>query len=493
MCTFGVLGLSCEAPAAPKPPGFHTRRALLGPEDFVSAQLEATRKHQALVQAIPTVLDVQSAWSLLLHCATARANSGPDVVLSFARAHDAGVWQCLRAVLRIQDTSEEVARLSASLPPAVGGLGLRSAVRTSAAAHWASWASWPKSNWPRSKFAEVEQMVFALFLFFFVFFSFCLCLSVTFLFLLRLLSHLTLHFLLWGRPGFTRQLFQTCTFQDPTASNTTKIPRKDPQERERRMNIVAGEGKKKREILGPTFRSPHPSEPPPPPFGAPLSQGLFGPPPFGAHSVWSQNSTSRNWQKSQVPSWPALTAGLRLLRESPSSTSRGWLATRSGQSRAEAVPNNVGFTTVFTVKKGHVEVPQWRAAGVAFSALPFSPLTRFQPALFRVLLQRRLALPFPLTLRSCRRGFAVESAAAWSREAGARVGTNLFVRDMDSGVPKGRDNRRLEVVALHWCLQCKATENPPGERLTEMVWLSGARRRKEQTYPEFVQPRAVPG
>ena len=24
MCTFGVLGLSCEAPAAPKPPGLHT-------------------------------------------------------------------------------------------------------------------------------------------------------------------------------------------------------------------------------------------------------------------------------------------------------------------------------------------------------------------------------------------------------------------------------------------------------------------------------------
>ena len=24
LCTFGVLGLSCEAPAAPKPPGFHT-------------------------------------------------------------------------------------------------------------------------------------------------------------------------------------------------------------------------------------------------------------------------------------------------------------------------------------------------------------------------------------------------------------------------------------------------------------------------------------
>ena len=82
-------------------------------EDFVSAQLEATtRKHQALLQAIPTVFDVQSAWSLLLHC------GWPDVVLFFARAHDEGVWQCLCAVLRIPDTScEEVVRLSASLFP----------------------------------------------------------------------------------------------------------------------------------------------------------------------------------------------------------------------------------------------------------------------------------------------------------------------------------------------------------------------------------------
>ena len=42
----------------------------------------------------------------------------------------------------------------------------------------------------------------------------------------------------------------------------------------------------------------------------------------------------------------------------------------------------------------------------------------------------------------------MESAAAWvCREAGARVATNLFVRDMDLGVPNGWDSRRLEVVA----------------------------------------------
>ena len=40
---------------------------------------------------------------------------------------------------------------------------------------------------------------------------------------------------------------QTCTFEGPSASNTTQIPREDPQEREDRMNIVAG-GEKSEKI-----------------------------------------------------------------------------------------------------------------------------------------------------------------------------------------------------------------------------------------------------
>ena len=75
--------------------------------------------------------------------------------------------------------------------------------------------------------------------------------------------------------------------------------------------------------------------------------------------------------------------------------------------------------------------------------------------LFRVLLPRRLQLPLPLTARACRcgcslgalghhraacarggvlgrRGCAVESVAARiCREAGGRVATNVFVRDLD--------------------------------------------------------------
>ena len=77
----------------------------------------------------------------------------------------------------------------------------------------------------------------------------------------------------------TREL-QTCTFQGPGASNTTKIPRKDPQERERRMKIVVGEG-----IESAKFWAPHHSGPPfgAPPFGAhPFGAPPFGAPPFGA-------------------------------------------------------------------------------------------------------------------------------------------------------------------------------------------------------------------
>ena len=97
-------------------------------------------------------------------------------------------------------------------------------------------------------------------------------------------------------------------------------------------------------------------------------------------------------------------------------------------------------------------------------------MTRIESPLFRVLLQRRLRLPLPLSKRMCgsghsidsfgrhraacsrtgvlgRRGFAVESAAARvCREAGGRVATNMFVRNLDLGVPRAADNRRLEVV-----------------------------------------------
>ena len=108
--------------------------------------------------------------------------------------------------------------------------------------------------------------------------------------------------------------------------------------------------------------------------------------------------------------------------------------------------------------------------GVAFSAIPSSPLTRIDTPLFCVLLLRRLHLLLSPSSRFCRcgrpldpcghhraacaqagvlgrRGYAVESAAARiCREFGARVTTNIFVRDLDLGAPIA-DARRLGVVA----------------------------------------------
>ena len=90
-----------------------------------------------------------------------------------------------------------------------------------------------------------------------------------------------------------------------------------------------------------------------------------------------------------------------------------------------------------------------------FVVLPTCRHSTFDPQVFRVLLRRRLRLPLPLSSRSCRcgrlldplghhragcseavvlgkRGYRLEKAAEQvCREAGARVSSNVYVRDMD--------------------------------------------------------------
>ena len=100
-----------------------------------------------------------------------------------------------------------------------------------------------------------------------------------------------------------------------------------------------------------------------------------------------------------------------------------------------------------------------------------SSLTRTEPALFRVLLQRRSCPPVapcqpylpvwpssrrlwppPCSVREMwgagekRVRFGKAPVGGSAERAGARVATNQFVRDLDLGVPNANDNRRLEVV-----------------------------------------------
>ena len=117
----------------------------------------------------------------------------------------------------------------------------------------------------------------------------------------------------WGpKPGLhtTARELQTRTFERPSASNTTKIQRKDLQEREKRIKFPAGERKQKREILGlPPFG---PFGPPPlraPTLRTPLGPHPFGPPPLRAPTPSGPHQKKKNWPNAVWPNsvnknWP---------------------------------------------------------------------------------------------------------------------------------------------------------------------------------------------
>ena len=113
--------------------------APIGHPVFVAAQLSAVAEH-------PLMPDLQSAWLLLLHCAGARATYflrvvNPEAALDYATLHDERMWSCLCRLLDMSpNLCDCVAKQCATLPLVLGGLGLRSAVRTRLPAHWASWA-----------------------------------------------------------------------------------------------------------------------------------------------------------------------------------------------------------------------------------------------------------------------------------------------------------------------------------------------------------------
>ena len=118
----------------------------LGDVDFVEAQLtKKLAEHTVFLERIPLLADVQSAWSLLLHCAGGRANYllrvvRPELVETFAAGHNAGLWECFKRILKLDFDVDSTVKYISSLQLAMGGLGLRSASRTSESAYWASWA-----------------------------------------------------------------------------------------------------------------------------------------------------------------------------------------------------------------------------------------------------------------------------------------------------------------------------------------------------------------
>ena len=159
-----------------------------------------------------------------------------------------------------------------------------------------------------------------------------------------------------------------------------------------------------------------------------------------------------------TPDWKALAGGLRPGTEErerePCQVSHGW--------------QKVASESVHEHHRVNVVWPQLSPSERALVRSRSGPLSSVP---FTALLLRRLRLPLPFTVCTCRCGrpldafghhraacstggllgrrrFAAESAIGlkfW--EGGARVSTNVMVRDLDSASPHRSDLRRLEVVA----------------------------------------------
>ena len=130
------------------PDGIRILGTPVGTDEYVRAHADrCLEEEQRLREAIPRVADLQYAWQILLQCVGPRCHHflrtiPPCQTAEYTQRHDEGMWHTLTALLGhpagLREGSE-TARGTTTLPFRLGGLGLRSAVRMSRAAYWASW------------------------------------------------------------------------------------------------------------------------------------------------------------------------------------------------------------------------------------------------------------------------------------------------------------------------------------------------------------------
>ena len=109
---------------------------------------ERISKEQHSWRAIAWVPDLQCAWQILLQCAGPRCHHylrtlPPSQSDWYARHHDEGMMLAMEQLLGGlpgDEVQQAEAKMIATMPMRLGGLGLRSADRMAHAAYWASWA-----------------------------------------------------------------------------------------------------------------------------------------------------------------------------------------------------------------------------------------------------------------------------------------------------------------------------------------------------------------
>ena len=228
-----------------------------------------------------------------------------------------------------------------------------------------------------------------------------------------------------------------------------------------------------------------------------------------------------------APPWTALADGLATGEASHfGDAARGW------QQAACASLDQRPLETLLSDLDGASRALLLSQAGpggsLALTALPTREEFTLQDDTFRCVLLRRLRLPLPLEARACRCGGALDelgdhraacptagvlvrracplerAAARICREAGARVATNVFLRDSNLGLPL-TDGRRLEVVAhglpafggvqvavdvtLVSPLRRDGSSRSRADHEPGLALRTAAERKHRVTYPEFQRAR----
>ena len=170
-----------------------------------------------------------------------------------------------------------------------------------------------------------------------------------------------------------------------------------------------------------------------------------------------------------TPNWEALADGLR-----PDHRNRSGSLAKSATSRRNSLQRRCTNTTASMwcgpncLPMSLVRSQSGPLSSVPFTVMPMHRVSKLDSEPFRVLLLRRLPLPFTVCTCRCghpfdafghhraaystggllgRRGFAaVSTIAQIFREGGARVSTNVMVSDFDVAPPHRSDLHRLEVV-----------------------------------------------
>lgn len=148
----GVAELGADVWRGDKPPAERGLLALgvpIGSPAYIAAEGESRLDAQAaLLNALPRLPDLQSAWLLLVYCAAPRAQHflrsvPPSLSRAYAARHDAATWATVQHFLGEPGNNAppwQHARRLAFLPAHQGGLGLLHAERIAPAAYWAAWA-----------------------------------------------------------------------------------------------------------------------------------------------------------------------------------------------------------------------------------------------------------------------------------------------------------------------------------------------------------------